>query len=547
MEEEKKVINIKKNSAFYLFRARKFCEEEQDFKKALKYLRMAEQTELNEESKSLVDSIRSGAYCGLRMIPMGIFYGYKVLKRTDGPLADSVYPMLARAYFMLEEYDVARFYANVYLNQHKNSPQAQYFKEMFAEIDRIQKEKPALQLVNDEYLLKHNLFLAHESMSQGNLEEAIKTYENMANFQNDDIRNELVMAYFFAGELDRASEIINDYGKDSVQDLISQMLIEYSLGHSEKCEKIKKRLLNIENVDMEQKYRIGASFSQVGEDELAVEYMRGYVESGIAEPELDFLYCITCINCGRGDQIKSRLLDLKLLDPFDGYIFDYYLKFCGSNKKHNFKYIFNIPRREENLINAKVKEMLVQTPEELLKEFKENEDLFYYIAKQDTNITSLLLLKLASIDDGCLDDFFDFILLGRQTKTRLKNRIALKRAGLNCTRRVCLVRDDIFSKIILPNNLATKTNNLNLYKAVMLLVEYIFIDIANFQLTIAKPVVRLERKIKGDNVDEKVLAAYLAWDILKDARHAPLNKICKQFKITQEDFYAFTKKYNLEV
>ena len=81
----------------------------------------------------------------------------------------------------------------------------------------------------------------------------------------------------------------------------------------------------------------------------------------------------------------------------------------------------------------------------------------------------------------------------------------------------------------------------------MLFVEYVFVDIANFQLTIAKPVVRLERKIKGDNVDEKVLAAYLAWGILKDARHAPLNKICKQFKITQEDFYAFTKKYNLEV
>lgn len=547
MEEERKVINIKKNPTFYLFRARTFCEDEQDFKKSLKYLRMTDQMELSEESKSLADSIRSGAYCGLRMIPMGIFYGYKVLKRTDGPLADTIYPMLARAYFMLDEYDVARFYANVYLNQHKNSPQAQYFKEMFAEIDRIQKEKPSLQLVNDEYLLKRNLLIAHENMSQGNLEEAIKTYENMANYQNDDIRNELVMAYFFAGELDRASEIIRTYGKDSVQDLISQMLIEYSMGHDENCEKIKKRLQSIENVDLEQKYRIGASFSQVGENELAVKYMQGYVESGMAEPELDFLYCITCINCGKGEQIKNRLLDLKLIDPFDGYIFDYYLKFCNDNKKHSFKYIFNIPKREENIVNAKVKELLVQTPEMLLNEFKENEDLFYYIAKQNSNISSLLLLKLASIDDNCLDDFFDFILLGRQTKTSLKNRIALKRAGLNCTRRVCIVRDDIFSKIILPNNLATKTNNINLYNAVMLLVQYIFTDIANFQLTIAKPVVRLERKIKSDNVDEKILATYLAWDILKVTRHAPLSKICSKFKVTQEEFYDFTTKYNLEV
>ncbi len=547
MEEERKVINIKKKPIFYLFRARKFFEEEQEYKKALKYLRIAGQMELNDDEEFLINSIRSGIYYELRMIPMGIFYGYKVLKKTDDSHADLVYTMLARAYFMLEEYDVARFYANVYLNQHKNTPQEQLLKDMLVEIDRIQKGKPALQLVNDDYLLKHNLLLAHEKMSQGNLEEAIKTYENMANFQDDDIRNELVMAYFFAGEMDRASEIIKTYGKESVQDLISQMLIEYSLGNDERCKEIKKRLQNIDNVDMEQRYRIGASFSQVGENELAAEYMRGYVESGTAEPELDFLYCITCINCGKGEQIKTRLLDLKLLDPFDGYIFDYYLKFCGDNKKHNFKYIFNIPKREENIINAKVKEMLVQTPEALLNEFKNNEDLFYYIAKQETNISSLLLLKLASIDDNCLDEFFDFILLGRQIKTSLKNRIALKRAGLNCTRRVCIVRDDIFSKIILPNNLATKTNNMNLYNAVMLLVRYIFTDIANFQLTIAKPVVRLERKIKNDNVDENVLAAFLAWDILKDTRHAPLSKICNKFKITQEDFYDFTTKYNLEV
>lgn len=547
MEEEKKIISINKSPRFYLFHAKYSLEEKQDFKKTLRYLRMTDHMNLDEEGKNLANSLRAGAYCGLRMIPMGIFYSYKVLKKTDNLPTDNVYAMLARSYFVLGEYDVSRFYANVYLNQNKNSKQAKLFKEMFDEIDKTQRGKPTLQLVNDEYILKRNLLIAHENMSRGNLDEAIKNYEGIANYQNDDVRNELVMAYFFAGDLEKAKQIIDKYGKDSIQDLTSQMLIEFSLGNEENCEKFKKKLQDLEHIDLEQKYRIGAAFSQVGEAELAMIYMRDYVESGYAEPELDFLYCIACINCRQGEKIKGRLLDLKLLDPFDAYIFDFYLKFCGSNKKHNFKYIFNLPNREELNVDNKVKEMLVQTPEILLKEFNENENLFYYIAKQETNTSNLLLLKLASIDDNCLDDFFDFVLLGRQSKTKLKNRIALKRAGLNCTKQVCVVREDIFSKIILPNNLVTKTNNLNLYKAILLLVEFILTDIANFQLTIVKPVVRLERKIKNDKIDEKILASYLAWDILKDTRHTTLNKICNKFKITQEEFYSFTTKYGLEV
>ena len=547
MEEEKKIISINKDQRFYLLRAKSFLENEQNFKKALKYLRMTDQMELDEDGRNLADSLRSGAYFGLRMLPMSIFYNYKVLKRSDNLSTNNVYAMLSRAYFVLGEYDVAKFYANVYLNQNKNSQQAKFFKEMFDEIDKTKKGKSFPQLVNENFLLRRNLAIAHEKMSQGDLEGAIKSYEEIKDYQNDDVRNELVMAYFFAGEPEKAEQIIKKYGRDSVQDLTSQMLIEYSLGNDENCSKCKIKLQNLEHMDIEQKYRIGVAFSQVGEADLAMKYMRDYVENSVAEPELDFLYCITCINCGQGEKIKNRLLDLKLLDPFDSYIFDYYIKFCSSTKKHNFRYIFNLPRREETNVNNKIKQMLVQTPEDLLKEFKNNEDLFYYIAKQDTSISNLLLLKLSSIDDSCLDNFFDFILLGKQTKTKLKNKIALKRAGLNCTKQVCVVRDDIFSKIILPNNLVTKINNPNLYKAILLFVEFVLTDIANFQLTIAKPIVKLERKIKNDNIDEKILASFLAWDVLKDTRYASLSKICNKFKITQDNFYAFTSKYNLEV
>ena len=547
MEQEKKVLSIKESPMFYINHARQILNEGGDFRRCLAYIHMAEKFELNNDQQQLLYSIYIEAYFSAGMLQMSIYYCYKALKTLNLSLHNIIFVMLSRYFFLMGEYDVARFYSNVYLNLDENSEQAKYCNHLRKEIDKKTNIKPMPRIVNEDYLYKQNIALAHELMSKGDVSNAIKCYEEIGNFENEDVRNELVMAYVFDEELQKASDLINKYGKDSIQDLISKMIVEYSLGNRESFEKAKKELLARDIRDYEQKYRIGASFSQVNEPKLAMEYMQDYVESGMAEAELDFLYCIVCINCGFGEKAKSRLIDLKTVDLFDRYIIDYYIKACSTDGKHNYKYIFNLPKREENIVNTKIKEMLVQTPEKLLEEYKNNEDMFYYIAKQNSNISNLLLLKLASIDDNRLDDFFDFVLFGKQVKDNLKNRIALKRAGLNCAKQVCVVRDDIFSRIILPNNLATKTNNIHLFNAIMLFVEYVLNDISNFQLTIAKIVVKVERKIKNDDVDEKILASYIAWETFRESKRFSLNKICNKFKISQEDFYDFAKKYDFEV
>ena len=547
MEQENKVLSIKESPMFYINHARQILNEGNDFKRCLAYLHMAEKLELNNEQQQLIQSLYIEAYFSVGMLQMSVYHCYRALKTLNLSLHDMIFLMLARNFFLMGEYDVAKFYCNVYLNQDENSDQANFCKHLQKEIEQKLNIKPKPRLVNDDYLYRHNIILAHDMMSRGDISGAIKCYEDIADFENEDVRNELAMAYFFDGELQKASDLVNQYGKDTVQDLISKMIVEYSIGNKESFEMAKKELLARDITDLEQRYRVGASFSQVNEPELAMEYMRDYVESGTAEAELEFLYCIACINCGHGDRVKNRLIDLKTVDPFDEYIFDFYIKACSSVGKHNYKYIFNIPKREENVINAKIKEMLVQTPEALLNEYKNNESMFYYIAKQNTSTSNLLLLKLASIDDKCLDDFFDFVLFGKQIKVNLKNRIAIKRAGLNCTKQICVVRDDIFSRIVLPNNLATKTNNINLYNAVVLFVEYVMNDLSNFQLSIAKIIVKIERKIKNDDVDEKVLGAYIAWETFRNSKSMSLSKICNRFKISQEEFYDFTKKYDFEV
>lgn len=548
VSEEEKVIFINRDPIYFLKKAKKAVDDGKDFKKALSYVRIAERGNLNARESLLANSIRANAYLFMDMAHMSVFYCYKIFN-LDGIInvCNEPYPMLIQAFFMMNKYDIARFYANEYLEKDPGGKFAKFVKTMLFEMDKLQQVKQPLQLVDNEYLSREDIFCARESMSKGNINDAIKYYEQIPDRDNDDLRNELVMAYFFAGDYEKANELISAHGSGSVQDLISQMMIEYSTDRTDDFEKTKQKLLDMQIHDAEKRYRVGAAFSQLGETKLAVEYMRDYVESGMADPELEFLYCIACINCGKGEQVKKRLLDLKLLDPFDNYIFDFYIKACGKPGLHNFNYTFNVPRREENQINAKVKEMLVMSPEALMEEMKNNTDLFYYIAKQNSNTSSLLLLKLAAIDDFRLEDFFDVVLFGRQTPTKLKNKIFLKRVGLNCSRQVAIVRDDIYSKIVLPNNLATKTNNPNLYKAISLFAEYILNALPGFQVSITRPVIKMERRIKGDEVDEKILAAYLSWDVLKANKHFTLSKICNKFKITQEELFNFTIKYTLDV
>jgi hypothetical protein len=277
--------------------------------------------------------------------------------------------------------------------------------------------------------------------------------------------------------------------------------------------------------------------------------MQQFLSTENVEPELKFLYSITLINKGDYAEAKNILLDLKSLDPFNSYVFDYYLSICNSeNLESKLEYIFSVPVSQYLKIQQQLKDYIVLDSEKLLQQFNENTNLFYFFASlPDSSTKTAILQKLSLIEDKNLDDYFEYILLSNSTKNSLKNKIMLNRLSLDNTNMVCMVKDKIFYKITIPNNLATKNNNKNLYQALMNVLKYFVEQNIILNINLKRVVIKTEKIIGDDKILPQILACFLVWEYTKQRKIVTLSKICKYFEITQEEFYNFLNTYNLEV
>ena len=128
-----------------------------------------------------------------------------------------------------------------------------------------------------------------------------------------------------------------------------------------------------------------------------------------------------------------------------------------------------------------------------------------------------------------------------------KNKLALNRLARDGADRVCIVKDKIFTKYVVPNMLATKLNNQSLYDALILSLKFLIEEALIMNVSLRREVIKIERKIKDEKQNEKVLACFITWDYTKQKKIMPLNKMCKYFEVTQEELYAFANNFGFEI
>lgn len=543
--EKTNILQFNRDDKFYFKKGNDFLSQG-NVSKAIKYFQKAVNEAQNKNAflRCSYYLVLAQAYSLAQNMELSNFYYFKALE--NDVFAQLVFRGLGENFLHQNDELTARFYLNQCVNLLENSQVANSAKERLDGLDKASHKKFKVIYPNScDGLLSKTEGL----MSRGKFDDVVALLESEGNYKDPKVRAELSLAYFFTNQTKKGLELVENYGDDSVFDLCNLLLIYYCEEDKVNFEATKTKLRAKDKISDEEYFKIGLTFAQTNELQLAKTYMKEFLSKSNPEPDLLFLYCITLMNNGDFDEAKSLLLDLKNVDPFNNYIFNYYLKICAEKPKEcKLEYIFSIPVSEFLKVQVKLKEFLTLELNELLNEFKSNQDLFYFVASlPDSNTKNAVLEILSKIDDDCLNNYFSYILLTNSAKNSLKNKLALNRLVRDGADRISVVKDKIFTKYVVPNMLATKLNNQSLFDATVLCLKFLIEEALIMNVNLKREVIKLERIIKDTEQNQNVLACFMAWDYTKQKKVMTLNKICKTFNVTQEELYNFANSFGLEI
>ena len=205
--------------------------------------------------------------------------------------------------------------------------------------------------------LEEQLKTPRKYMNEQKYEKAIKEFEKIGEFSYEVLRSELAIAYIFNKNFDKAQDLLNNYGENSIHDLCNQIIISYNLNDYDKVKQIKQILLSFKTKDDEILLRIGLSLAYSGEYESASFIIRKYLDGNVLfDFDLEIYYIICCINSNRYQSAKNRLIDLKKYIPFCNLVFDYYLNACRKKEKIELAFFDGaLPKSKISQVNKQIK------------------------------------------------------------------------------------------------------------------------------------------------------------------------------------------------
>ncbi len=286
----------------------------------------------------------------------------------------------------------------------------------------------------DEYgeKVEQKITEAQNCMSVGDFERAVEIYKSLNLYDDDDVRAELTLAYFFMGRYSQAEQVVKKYGKNSTRDLSNLLLIYDAKKDKKSYDLILEKIKNLDLEDERESFNIGLSLAQTGQPELAIEFMEDYVKIGYDEAQVNFYYTLACINAKKYDKAKDELLVLRDYDVFNRYMYDYYLSLCNNKTQGTVEYLYSVPVKEYIKINKQVDDLIKLDEKKLEKYFHENFFFFFYLAKnQNIDKINHLLYKLAKIDSAYASFYFNFINVTDFVSYETKKNLILLRASVN--------------------------------------------------------------------------------------------------------------------
>jgi len=547
-----KVLQFKQSDEFY-FNMGKACLQNGEYLKTITYINKAINAVKNK-NEFLISSyylVLAQTYALMNCYELSNFYYFCSL--SSEIFAQIVYRGLGENFVCTGDNVSARYYLNKCINLLETSPVAESARNRLALLNEDDKSRYLRVVGKDDPEIiarQKKLDVAESLMSKGKFEQAIQVFEECQDFSDPRVRAELSLAYFFTNDTKKGIALIKDFGEETVLDLCNLLLIYYCDEDKENLKKVKNKLRQLKVTSNEENFKIGLTFAQVEELELAKIYMKNFFAKSDYEPELKFLYSLVCINDKDYEEAKKILIDLKIVNPFNNYIYNYYLNVCDTKPEEKFEYVFNVPVKQFLIVQNQLKDMLTYTTSQLRKEFLNNKDFFYFVVKlPNSNVKNVIISKLAKIEDKNITTFFDYVMLSDGINNNFKNTLSVVRLALDTVNDISLVKDNFYIRVILPNTKVTKVLSKKIFSSLMNGVEYLLSQTTITNINLKRAVVTLERKLDEDTINNKanssVLSAYICWHVVSKNKQTSLNNICNYFGITQAMFYEFVNTYNL--
>lgn len=310
VEQNRKVISFIPDGEFYYKKALKAMQQDR-FPEAHKYLKRA--TELNPNDSEIL------MHFGILQMEEGSFEEAEKTLQEAYELA----PHLADITFYLAEVHAhmnllieAKSYAEQYLKMDAGGPFADDAEEI---IDFIEQNDP---FDGDEdyevYMLQEK---ARKLMEDGEFTDAIRLLENIITDypQLWAAYNNLALAYFYLGKIDRAYETLEEVleqNEGNIHALCNLAVFYYYEEKNEKLHRLLNMLRKIQPYVVEQRYKLGATFSLVGEHAEAFKQFRQLQKQGFeGDAGFYFWFAHSAYFTGHDKMAKQAYAKLIEIDP----------------------------------------------------------------------------------------------------------------------------------------------------------------------------------------------------------------------------------------
>lgn len=241
-----------------------------------------------------------------------------------------------------------------------------------------------------------HLNIAEQLMVRQQFDKAIEVLKTVNIKANADARANLAICYFLNNQIDLAIDVTLNSGEQTITDRNNLLMFYYELNEMEKYDLVKKDILASKKIRPEEAFKIGITFSQVGEHDLAKKYINIYLKHEAADLRAQLLYAIACINCGDIEAATEKLRMLLDIDMYDQLVYKDYLELCQKPIKGKIEYNFDIQYKSSFKYNAIIDRLVALDDEEFGVEILNYLDLIGWAAKSNLAKGSMLLLTKAS-------------------------------------------------------------------------------------------------------------------------------------------------------
>jgi len=306
--DENKILEFKKDDKFFFKKGNELIAGG-EVNKAIVYLQKA--INLSKEKNLFLRGsyylVLAQAYSLINCLDLSNYYYYCALK--NDVFAQLVFRGLGENLISQEDELTARFYLNECVNLLETSEVAKSAK---ARLETLNKSKKKFRVISGKS--EGAIQEAEMLMSQGKFEQVVDVLEKDGSFENEKLRAELSLAYFFLNRTQDGRQLIETHGTDCIFDLCNLLLIYYCEEDIKKYEEVKSKIRDKKDINNEEYFKIGLTFAQTQDYELAKLYMQQYLSTGNIEPELKFLYAILLIN--KKDFSEAKNIAIKWIYRF---------------------------------------------------------------------------------------------------------------------------------------------------------------------------------------------------------------------------------------